>query len=87
VGDVHHHLTALCKDTPSHGNVFSRIQNFKDGNESAEKRVSTRRPRMSCTSDMTQRISDLIMQNRHVTIEQLQADRFVSSDSSFDYSR
>lgn len=73
--DTHHCLTAVCKDTaPSCATMFQWIQNFKDVNESAEKRVSTGRPRMSCTSDMIQQISNLIIQSRHVTLEQLLAE-------------
>jgi hypothetical protein len=37
-GDIHHRVTAVCKDVaPSRGTVFRWIQTFKDGNESAEK--------------------------------------------------
>jgi hypothetical protein len=32
------------------------------------------RLRMSCTSDVIQKISDPIMQKKHVTVEQLQAE-------------
>jgi hypothetical protein len=49
-GDVHHRLTAVCKDAaPKCATVFRWIQNFKEGNENAEKRVSTGRPRTSRT--------------------------------------
>jgi hypothetical protein len=54
-GDIHHHLTAVCKyAAPRRATVFQWIQNLKDGNESAEKRISTGHLSMSLTLAMIQ---------------------------------
>ncbi|XP_023708117.1 uncharacterized protein LOC111864818 [Cryptotermes secundus] len=70
---IHIRLAAICGEaSPSCRTVFRWIAEFKDGKDCAEKGKSSGCPATAFTPDSTQHVSDLILENRLITFDQLE---------------
>ncbi|XP_023708351.1 protein GVQW3-like [Cryptotermes secundus] len=77
---IHTRLAAVCGEAaPSRRTVFRWIAEFKDGKDCAERGKNRGLPATACTPDSTQRVSDLILENRLIPFDELENATGLSS--------
>ncbi|XP_023722757.1 uncharacterized protein LOC111872800 [Cryptotermes secundus] len=70
---IHTRSAAVCGEAaPSGRTVFHWIAEFKDSKDCVAKGKSSGHPATACIPNSTQRMSDLILENRRITFDELE---------------